>query len=172
MHLPTSIPQIGEICIRFSAFSIMLLTTGMLFQSPRSGKFVSDLHLKRILDQQQLVSFNPLDRGNLYQIFSWKVKRKFAMPMEFQSPRSGKFVSNTANNITELARENPFQSPRSGKFVSNPARFFQPTIKITNTCFNPLDRGNLYLISCGKMATPKEVCFNPLDRGNLYQIWG
>ena len=41
------------------------------------------------------------------------------MPMEFQSPRSGKFVSNTANNITELARENPFQSPRSGEFVSN-----------------------------------------------------
>ena len=37
-----SIPQIGEICIRFSAFSIMLLTTGMLFQSPRSEKFVSD----------------------------------------------------------------------------------------------------------------------------------
>ena len=37
----------------------------------------------------------------------------------FQSPRSGKFVSNTANNITELARENPFQSPRSGKFVSD-----------------------------------------------------
>ena len=89
------------------------------FQSPRSGKFVSDLHLKRILDQQQLVSFNPLDRGNLYQIFSWKVKRKFAMPMEFQSPRSGKFVSDSVNH--EVG-------------------------DIPCFCFNPLDRGNLYLI--------------------------
>ena len=61
-----SIPQIGEICIRFFAFSMMLLTTGLLFQSPRSEKFVSDE----------------------------KFMRKRSTKKMFQSPRSGKFVSN------------------------------------------------------------------------------
>ena len=46
----------------------MLLTTGMLFQSPRSGKFVSD-------------------NGNAIGNTAIAVTR-------FQSPRSGKFVSN------------------------------------------------------------------------------
>ena len=36
----------------------------------------------------------------------------------FQSPRSGKFVSNESK-LTQLVRENKFQSPRSGEFVSD-----------------------------------------------------
>ena len=36
----------------------------------------------------------------------------------FQSPRSGKFVSNPRGNFSNFMRE-MFQSPRSGKFVSN-----------------------------------------------------
>ena len=38
----------------------------------------------------------------------------------FQSPRSGKFVSNlNRNNVEYAPHEEMFQSPRSGKFVSN-----------------------------------------------------
>ena len=42
------------------------------------------------------------------------------MPMEFQSPRSGKFVSNI-NKVKEcnMYFKEMFQSPRSGKFVSD-----------------------------------------------------
>ena len=64
-----------------------------LFQSPRSGKFVSDINYCRR---------NFFERG-------------------FQSPRSGKFVSDYADAIDtvlhSLAVE--FQSPRSGEFVSD-----------------------------------------------------
>ena len=39
---------------------------------------------------------------------------------EFQSPRSGKFVSNPfVMNLLAINRRTMFQSPRSGKFVSN-----------------------------------------------------
>ena len=38
--------------------------------------------------------FNPLDRGNLYQIQSAAEFAKATLKKEFQSPRSGKFVSN------------------------------------------------------------------------------
>ena len=41
-------------------------------------------------------SFNPLDRGNLYQIFSIGTDPDKNGFMEFQSPRSGKFVSDIA----------------------------------------------------------------------------
>ena len=71
----------------------MLLTTGMLFQSPRSGKFVSD---------------------------------------------NGNAIGNTAIAVTR------FQSPRSGKFVSNINMRGLP--QCLEVSFNPLDRGNLYLM--------------------------
>ena len=67
------------------------------FQSPRSGKFVSDLIIKtKIIQQAQ--SFNPLDRGNLYQIFL--LTRIGGNGTQFQSPRSGKFVSDPLSVIT------------------------------------------------------------------------
>ena len=37
------------------------------FQSPRSGKFVSD-KIIAVKASELLQSFNPLDRGNLYQM--------------------------------------------------------------------------------------------------------
>ena len=64
-----------------------------LFQSPRSGEFVSDVEA---------------------------VEGDWAFAQLFQSPRSGKFVSNfyiETNNLKSYYDE--FQSPRSGKFVSN-----------------------------------------------------
>ena len=61
----------------------------------------------------------------------------------FQSPRSGKFVSNPRGNFSNFMRE-MFQSPRSGKFVSN--KFLTITLPREKSGFNPLDRGNLYLI--------------------------
>ena len=61
--------------------------------------------------------FNPLDRGNLYQIddtsaISW-------LDTLFQSPRSGKFVSDKINDVSISDMPKAFQSPRSGKFVSD-----------------------------------------------------
>ena len=39
-----------------------------MFQSPRSGKFVSDWGLQFAVEELGIERFNPLDRGNLYQI--------------------------------------------------------------------------------------------------------
>ena len=64
----------------------------------------------------------------------------------------------------------PFQSPRSGKFVSN-QDFVEETLEIIGG-FNPLDLGNLYLIwdQVRNVNTVSYYGFNPLDRGNLYLI--
>ena len=37
----------------------------------------------------------------------------------FQSPKSGKFESNVPTKVGEVATEGVFQSPKSGKFESN-----------------------------------------------------
>ena len=64
----------------------------------------------------------------------------------FQSPRSGKFVSNINNNkAVMLVVMHRFQSPRSGKFVSDEVKEFKLNFYALD-CFNPLDRGNLYQI--------------------------
>ena len=66
------------------------------FQSPRSGKFVSN--------QKEWDSI------------------EIDTDVMFQSPRSGKFVSNIARlRYPLIPGDTMFQSPRSGKFVSNQA---------------------------------------------------
>ena len=62
----------------------------------------------------------------------------------FQSPRSGKFVSNWVTNDHTDQCQMAFQSPRSGKFVSD--KFMMMKALQFIICFNPLDRGNLYQI--------------------------
>ena len=63
------------------------------FQSPRSGKFVSDPFADGVLNLGAVLErFNPLDRGNLYLIALREAYRK-CLARLFQSPRSGKFVS-------------------------------------------------------------------------------
>ncbi len=68
-------------------------------------------------------SFNPLDRGNLYLILNGLGRKccRQLVPL-FQSPRSGKFVSDYIDDdeFTDVVQTRPkFQSPRSGKFVSD-----------------------------------------------------
>ena len=63
-----------------------------MFQSPRSGKFVSDHIMGLLKTAFEKLCFNPLDRGNLYQI-SQITARSVCRASWFQSPRSGKFVS-------------------------------------------------------------------------------
>ena len=64
-------------------------------------------------------SFNPLDRGNLNQILGRSAEQG-GLDAWFQSPRSGKFKSNSINGFKRtLNRDALFQSPRSGKFESN-----------------------------------------------------
>ena len=97
-----------------------------LLQSPRSGKFVSDLFTAVTLTKRDKC-FNPLDRGNLYQIRSTLfgvLRNEFGL---FQSPRSGEFVSNAImKKIISFTLRIAFQSPRSGKFVSDvPKRCLQ-----------------------------------------------
>ena len=65
------------------------------FQSPRSGEFVSNCRMTKRLERGAKV---------------------------FQSPRSGKFVSDTEETTGEKHWshwDESFQSPRSGKFVSD-----------------------------------------------------
>ena len=96
------------------------------FQSPRSGKFVSDFYKCSTSTYSNGDVFNPLDRGNLYLITRVWDDEFFCWRWEFQSPRSGKFVSNVAQKYTFL--------------------------NLVLFCFNPLDRGNLYRIA--KMQYP------------------
>ena len=62
--------------------------------------------------------FNPLDRGNLYLILL--AKERLTWQVLFQSPRSGKFVSNMKISFAGVGMR---------------------------YSFNPLDRGNLYLMT-------------------------
>ena len=104
----------------------MAVTIG--FQSPRSGKFVSDTIAQAIFEMMLL--------GCL-----------------FQSPRSGKFVSNCRMTKRLERGVKVFQSPRSGKFVSNLwASKNMSTLTLLNGGFNPLDRGNLYQIEANPKA--------------------
>ena len=65
-----------------------------MFQSPRSGKFESNTSPQSVKVGEYVKSrFNPLDRGNLNQIFETITDEKAYKEM-FQSPRSGKFESN------------------------------------------------------------------------------
>ena len=65
------------------------------FQSPRSGKFVSDVP-------------------------NWCENRLKIEANTFQSPKSGKFVSDLGDTISlERYNAQKFQSPRSGEFVSD-----------------------------------------------------
>ena len=64
-----------------------------------------------------MFGFNPLDRGNLYQM--QKTIETQPVPKMFQSPRSGKFVSDMQSTEFFLNGYIEFQSPRSGKFVSD-----------------------------------------------------
>ena len=116
----------------------------MVFQSPRSGEFVSNFRLQIKKTSWIMTGFNPLDRGNLYLIRD--ALNAYIKNFKFQSPRSGKFVSNIFG--------------------------YMPLGTTPYSHFNPLDRGNLYLMSewWSYRSCPKLSCFNPLDRGNLYLI--
>ena len=64
-----------------------------------------------------------------------------------------------------------FQSPRTGKFESNSAMALLATVRVIER-FNPLERGNSNQIhSWLYEKVPNEVIgFNPLKRGNSNQI--
>ena len=118
----------------------------MWFQSPRSGKFVSNKLSKSAKSEFDELCFNPLDRGNLY------------------------LIRHTAHLISGTFIRGLFQSPRSGKFISN-LTIYQNGQYLSRPGFNPLDRGNLYLIlRVGYPTSFLPSSFNPLDRGNLYLI--
>ena len=73
--------------------TVTVVRNGKEFQSPRSGKFVSDSTL-------------------------WT--SAMGTIMMFQSPRSGKFVSDDNKEFFIIQKPKMrFQSPRSGKFVSD-----------------------------------------------------
>ena len=143
----------------------------MLFQSPRSGKFVSDASFLEARGAYDAGCFNPLDRGNLYLIE--KGCHVKAEGWEFQSPRSGKFLSNDIEGMESKALQYMrFQSPRSGKFVSDTYAIAIIALATVIIGFNPLDWGNLYQISITAEEIFSKEGFNPLDRGNLYLIRG
>ena len=56
--------------------------------------------------QHQHYCFNPLDRGNLYQIFIHYDFEADDAVIAFQSPRSGKFVSDHNLNKVMLSHNN------------------------------------------------------------------
>ena len=75
-----------------------------LLQSPRLGKFVSNTNQQLCLKIKIKHGFNPLDRGNWYQINPLVEQYLHFFNQGFQSPRSGKFVSDTSRNCTKCAK--------------------------------------------------------------------
>ena len=127
-----SIPQIGEICIR-SKFNDKKWEwyQDNVFQSPISGKFVSDRGLGLGYPKRTWTSFNPLDRGNLYRMTIPYIAKTNARALLCFNP---------------LDRGNLYQIE---KIV--PCRTFR--------CqrFNSLDRGNLYQISEAYETVASEI---------------
>ena len=101
------------------------------FQSPKSGKFESNIEQSKLLKEDCIASFNPLNRGNLNQIISQK-EIKF-----------------DPNSFNPLNRGNLNQILKSKAMGLNS---FQS--------FNPLNRGNLNQIGrriCYRLKRPREV---------------
>ena len=164
-----------------------------LLQSPRLGKFVSNTNQQLCLKIKIKHGFNPLDRGNWYQINPLVEQYLHFFNQGVQSPRSGKFVS---NKIMELGIDigfSQFQSPRSGEFVSDTSRNCTKCAKrcvsipqIGEICirlklhfqkkYNFLfqsPRSGKFVSDVALLSLQASlalVCFNPLDRGNLYQM--
>ena len=149
-----SIPQIGEICIRLTLVFIVVyiamfgfnpLDRGNLyqmqktietqpvpkmFQSPRSGKFVSDIYQQRLWKIFQQCCFNPLDRGNLYQIQYLTIKK--ITRLKFQSPRSGKFVSDMSVMTRDIEAMERVSIPQIGEICIR----YEDVVKYADN-FNP-----------------------------------
>ena len=83
---------------------MFVMTAFLAFQSPRSGKFVSD-KLGEMCAQFLLDGFNPLDRGNLYQILTRRGEKNLIFEFSFQSPRSGKFVSDSEHSTDRKVKK-------------------------------------------------------------------
>ena len=95
-----------------------------LFQSPRSGKFVSDPQIKELcmmIDPDKC--FNPLDRGNLYQMVCilQPILMVIIKPCFNPLDRGNLYQMDEKQHRFSTAEE-VFQSPRSGKFVSDKSR--------------------------------------------------
>ena len=87
------------------------------FQSPRSGKFVSDV-MQRAACIIRYAMFQSPRSGKFVSDNGAQVEEVMFIDITFQSPRSGKFVSD-ATTATSSCSTTTFQSPRSGKFVSD-----------------------------------------------------
>ena len=124
-----------------------MLGMGNMFQSPRSGKFVSDNNGVNMSVLSILSTVFQSPRSGKF--VSDAIRRTIASvgynPLAFQSPRSGKFVSDYSYRCYPQIYGKRFQSPRSGKFVSDGYQQ-QNYGQQQGGCFNPLDRGNLYQI--------------------------
>ena len=99
-----------------------------MFQSPRSGKFESNPLFKFFSGGDKLKCFNPLDRGNLNQIAICAFNKEKSYPASFNPLDRGnlnQIILGGRNNAHNY--EIKFQSPRSGKFESNTANLL--TIK-------------------------------------------
>ena len=99
--------------------------------------------------------FNPLDRGNLYQIPA-SDDDEFILTEECFNPLDRGNLYQISNEVYEIFGSfSSFQSPRSGKFVSDSKNSF--LTEPLKRRFNPLDRGNLYqILIFQKISLPKE----------------
>ena len=95
------------------------------FQSPRSGKFVSDTVLKNGVAGFRSKTFQSPRSGKFVSDVIVLLLLVENILTTFQSPRSGKFVSDFFKGEHMNFIEETFQSPRSGKFVSDNFYFLQ-----------------------------------------------
>ena len=86
------------------------------FQSPRSGKFESNCVSSVLLLIIHSKCFNPLDRGNLNQIIYSKQIEIFISRF---NPLDRGNLNQISSGLTSNQVIDMFQSPRSGKFESN-----------------------------------------------------
>ena len=116
-----------------------------MFQSPRSGKFVSNTMMATVAKSGKDGCFNPLDRGNLYQIGGCSLLLRYSGSSCFNPLDRGNLYQIKPKFHHKIFLIVKFQSPRLGKFVSDVE---VEKYELVSVSFNPLDRGNLYLIRC------------------------
>ena len=111
------------------------------FQSPRTGKFESNLskfHSKGLVE----ICFNPLERGNSNQIT--RVKFIFRRRYKVSIPQNGEIrikFEKRSNNF--LVKTNATVSiPQNGEIRIKSSLSQASALVAAADCFNPLERGN------------------------------
>ena len=140
-----------------------------MFQSPRTGKFESNQNTSTSRSLVDLnLCFNPLEQGNSNQIVCRSRLLLCVSIVSIPQNREIRIKYRRFSSRKKYWCHNMFQSPRTGKFESNVT---VENMEMLGSRFNPLEQGNSnQILINGKYWCNAWACFNPLEQGNSNQI--